>query len=141
MLREPGRADGAVVPAARLASQEDEHDNHQEYRSCADRDPNHRYLAVIPYTPRDVLPARSLTEIHLQKQWRTGPLVWALRHALARVGEWRRGDVYRPGHLKRRGVIRSGPGDSGRLAPAAGAGRQYNARVGPFERSPAHPGA
>jgi hypothetical protein len=48
MLGEPVRADGAVVHAPRWAPPQNEHDNDREYRTCPDRDPNHRYLAVMP---------------------------------------------------------------------------------------------
>src|ERR1700680_785958 len=98
MLGEPVRADGAVVPAPRLPPHQSEHDTDRDDRACPDRDPNHRYLAVMPNPPvLTIPPARSLTAFQLQQ--RPGlPRGLGRSRALARVGEWRRDDVYCPGH-------------------------------------------
>jgi hypothetical protein len=98
MLGEPVRADGAMVPALRVPSHQSEHDTDRDYRARPDRDPNHHDLAVMPNAPvLTISPARSLTAIQLQQRpgLARGP---RRRHALARVGDCRRDDVYCPGH-------------------------------------------
>jgi hypothetical protein len=78
MLGEPVHADGTVVHAPRFAPQQNDHDTDREYCTCPDRDPNHRYLAVMP---------NAVVCMNGSPKARS-----------ARVGEQRRDDVYRPGH-------------------------------------------